>query len=62
MKAKELRDLSAAELKARFKDEKDALQKMRFDKKIKGSIEKPSDFQMKRRNLARILTILNEKN
>ncbi|NCP84455.1 MAG: 50S ribosomal protein L29 [Bacteroidetes bacterium] len=61
MKSSELRDLSAAELKARLTDEKNAMQKMRFDKKIKGNIERPSDFQVKRKNVARILTILNEK-
>ena len=61
MKASELRDLSAAELKARLNDEKDSLQKLRFDKTIKGSNEKPSEFEVRRRNIARILTILNEK-
>ncbi len=61
MKASELRDLSVAELKARLNDEKSALQKMRFDKTIKGQVEKSSDFGKNRRSVARILTVLKEK-
>lgn len=61
MKASELRDLSVAELKARLNDEKSALQKLRFDKTIKGQVEKSSDFGKTRRSVARILTVLKEK-
>lgn len=61
MKASELRDLTAAELTARLNDEKTQLQKLRFDKTIKGSTEKPSEFEVKRKNIARMLTIITEK-
>lgn len=61
MKASELRDLSVAELKARLNDEKSALQKLHFDKTIKGQVEKSSDFKAGRTSVARILTVLKEK-
>lgn len=61
MKASELRDLSVTELKARLADERDDIQKLNFDKTIKGQVENPSLFQIKRRNIARILTVLKEK-
>lgn len=61
MKAHELRDKSIAELKARLKDEKQALQDMKFNKAIAGQLENPARITMTRREIARIHTIITEK-
>ncbi|MFU8860853.1 MAG: 50S ribosomal protein L29 [Cyclonatronaceae bacterium] len=62
MKAHELRDLSLAELEARLKDETEALQKMRFNLAVAGQVENPARFKMHRREVARLHTIITEKN
>jgi large subunit ribosomal protein L29 len=62
MKAHELRDLSLAELEARLKDEIEALQKMRFNLAVAGQVENPARFKMHRREVARLHTIISEKN
>lgn len=61
MKAHELRDKSIAELKARLEDEKQALQDMRFNRAIAGQLENPARVTMTRREIARIHTIITEK-
>ncbi|MGD8426567.1 MAG: 50S ribosomal protein L29 [Balneolaceae bacterium] len=61
MKAHELRDKSITELKARLKDEKQALQDMRFNRAIAGQLENPARVKMTRREIARIHTIITEK-
>jgi large subunit ribosomal protein L29 len=61
MKAHELRDKSIAELKARLNDEKQALQDMKFNKAIAGQLENPARLTMTRREIARIHTIITEK-
>lgn len=61
MKAHELRDKSIAELKARLDDEKQALQDMKFNKAIAGQLENPARISMTRREIARIHTIITEK-
>lgn len=61
MKAHELRDLSLTELKARLKDEKDALIDFRFNKAIAGQIENPARIKNTRREIARLNLIINEK-
>jgi large subunit ribosomal protein L29 len=61
MKANELRGLSTAELEARLKDEQDALQNMRFTKSVTGQLENPARIKSHRREVARLQTILNEK-
>lgn len=61
MKAHELRDKSIAELKARLKDEKQALQDMKFNRAIAGQLENPARVTMTRREIARIHTIITEK-
>lgn len=61
MKAHEMRDLSLAELEARLKDEKEALTDFRFNKAIAGQIENPARIKNTRREIARLITIINEK-
>lgn len=61
MKAHELRDKSIAELKARLEDEKQALQDMKFNRAIAGQLENPARVTMTRREIARIHTIITEK-
>ncbi len=62
MKAHELRDLSVAELEARMKDEIDALQKLYFNKAVAGQVESPATIKNHRKELARLRTIIGEKN
>lgn len=61
MKAHELRDLSLEELTIRIKEEQEAVQKLRFNKAVAGQVENQARFKMHRRELARLLTIVGEK-
>ena len=61
MKAHELRDLSLTELKARVEDEKQALQNMEFNHAVVGQLENPARIKMTRREIARLKTIIHEK-
>jgi len=61
MKTHELRDLSLSELEARLKDEKEALIDFRFNKAIAGQIENPARIKNTRREIARLITIINDK-
>lgn len=61
MKAHELRDLTLTELEARLKDERDALQNLRFSKSVTGQLENPARLTNHRREVARLVTIINEK-
>ncbi len=61
MKASELRDLSITELKARVQDQKDALQDMKFNHAVAGQLENPARLKMTRREIARLKTIIHEK-
>lgn len=61
MKAHELRELSLTELEARLKDEKQALQDMKFNRAIAGQLENPARVKMTRREIARLHTIITEK-
>ena len=61
MKAHEMRDLSLAELEARLKDETEALTEFNFNKAIAGQIENPARIKNTRREIARLITIINEK-
>lgn len=62
MRAYELRELTLTELNARLKDEKLALQKLRFSKSVTGQLENPARITNHRREVARLKTIINEKN
>ncbi|MCH2451470.1 MULTISPECIES: 50S ribosomal protein L29 [Gracilimonas] len=61
MKAHELRDLTLTELEARLKDERDALQNLRFTKSVTGQLENPARLRNHRREVARLVTIIKEK-
>lgn len=62
MKAHELRELSGTELNARLKDATEALQKLQFSKSVTGQLENPARIKNHRREVARLRTIINEKN
>ena len=61
MKAHEMRDLSLEELKARVQDEEQALQDMKFNHAVTGQIENPARIKMTRREIARLKTVIHEK-
>ncbi|MEO1451972.1 MAG: 50S ribosomal protein L29 [Bacteroidota bacterium] len=60
MTAKEIRDLTTAELQARLKDEQDHLLRLRLNHAV-SSIETPSNIRDSRRTVARLKTILRER-
>jgi len=60
MKPSELRDLSPEELQQREKEFKKELYELNFQRKM-GRVEKPSRFRILRRDIARILTVLKER-
>lgn len=62
MKAHELKELTVTELSARLTDEQLALQKLKFSKAVTGQVENPARIQNHRREVARLKTIINEKN
>ena len=59
LKTSELRNLSRQELKEKIVSLKKSLFELRT-KNATGRLEKPSDIKMLRRDIARVLTILNE--
>ena len=60
LKTKELRDLTGEELVQKEKNLKKGLFELNFQKKY-GKVEKPGQFRTLRRDIARIKTILREK-
>ncbi len=60
MKAGQFRELSSQELVQKEKGFKKELFKLNFQKKI-GNVEKPSRFKVLKRDIARILTVLQER-
>ncbi len=60
MKAEELRKLTDDELKEKLVELKKKLMNLRFQNAI-GGLEKPSDIKATKRDIARILTILRER-
>lgn len=60
MKAKELRELSTSDLIKKEKDFKKELFDLKYQRKI-GRVEKPSKFKLLKRDIARILMTLNER-
>lgn len=59
-KAKNLRELTQDELKQKLQTFRQDLFKLRYDAKS-GRIEKPDNMKIIKRNIARILTLLREK-
>ncbi|MEX0779252.1 MAG: 50S ribosomal protein L29 [Balneolales bacterium] len=62
MKASELRDLSITELKARIDDINNEVSQLNFNKAVAGQVENPAQMRARRRELARLKTIIHEKN
>ncbi len=60
MRAKDLRQLTIQELEAKLKELKSELFKLRIKKKIEG-LKEPTKIRETRRDIARVLTIINEK-
>ena len=60
MKAKEIRDLTSEEIRQRIADDKKAVQQLRFQHAI-AQLENPAVLRQKRREIARLTTILTER-
>jgi len=60
MKSKELHALNTADLLQKEKSLKKELFDMKYQRKI-GRVEKPARFKKVKREIARILTVLNER-
>lgn len=60
MKATELREKTTAELEELERQVRDELFRLRM-KHYSGQLQRPSDLQEKRRDIARIKTVLTEK-
>ncbi len=60
MKIKELRVMTPEDLRSKEKSLKKELYELNYLRKI-GRVDKPSRFKLIRRDIARILTILNER-
>ena len=61
MKAAELRNLTCDELTAKLKELKNELFNLRFQHAI-NQLDNPHKIQEVKRDIARVMTILNEKN
>ncbi len=60
MKTKEIRALSAEEIKAKIADTREELMKLRFQQ-VTGQLTDSSRLRILRRDIARLETIANEK-
>ena len=61
MKANEIREMNADELNAKLKELKNELFNLRFQHAI-NQLDNPHKIQEVKRDIARVMTILNEKN
>ena len=60
VKIKELRELSSEDLAQKEKNFKKDLFELNYQRKL-GNVEKPARFKLLRRDIARIMTILKER-
>ena len=60
MKANEIRDLNEAEIRQRIAEEERAITDLSFQRSVTG-LENPIVLRHKRREIARLKTVLNEK-
>ena len=60
MKATEIRDLSIEEIGAKLEEVRDQYARTRLNHAVSG-IENPASIKFNRRDIARLITILNEK-
>ena len=58
---KELRKLSIKDLEKKVKDLKLQLMKLRIKQHVEGALENPMAIRITKRNIARVLTIIREK-
>jgi len=61
MEADQIRDLSIEEIETRIDEEEEELEELQFQHAIRGRLENPIILRTKRRFIARLKTILNEK-
>ena len=61
MKAEELRKMSSEELTKQLNELKEVLFRLRFQLQI-NQLDNPNKIPETKRNIARVLTVLNEKN
>jgi large subunit ribosomal protein L29 len=61
MEADQIRDLSVEEIETRIDEEEEELEELKFQHAIQGRLENPIILRTKRRFIARLKTILNEK-
>lgn len=61
MEADQIRDLSVEEIETRIDEEEDELEELKFQHAIQGRLENPIILRTKRRFIARLKTILKEK-
>lgn len=61
MKAKEIREMTVADIETRLNEATADMQKYNFDRAIKGQVDNPAQKRQLRRDVARMKTILKEK-
>jgi len=61
MEADQIRDLSVQEIETRIEEEEEELEELKFQHAIRGRLENPIILRTKRRLIARLKTVLNEK-
>ncbi|MFB6249377.1 MAG: 50S ribosomal protein L29 [Salinibacter sp.] len=61
MDADQIRDLSTEEIETRIAEEEEELEELQFQHAIRGRLENPIILRTKRRLIARLKTVLNEK-
>jgi len=61
MEADQIRDLSIEEIETRIEEEEEELEELQVQHAIRGRLENPIILRTKRRFIARLKTILNEK-
>lgn len=61
MEADQIRDLSVEEIETRIDEEEEQLEELQFQHAIRGRLENPVILRTKRRFIARLKTVLNEK-
>ena len=59
--AEDIRDLSIEEIQTRIDEEEEQYEELQFQHAIRGRLENPMLLRTKRRLIARLKTILNEK-
>lgn len=61
MKAKDIREMTVADIETRLSEVSADLQRYNFDRAIKGQVDNPAQKRQLRRDVARMKTILKEK-